>query len=54
MYPKVFFDSGVNCTDGIYTVRADELLDVIAQAGLGCRFSANLRKTRDELREPGF
>ena len=39
---------------GIYTTRVGDFLDVIAQAGLGYRFSANLRENRDEPRKSGF
>ncbi len=38
MSPKALFDRGVSCAGGIYTTRADELLDVIAQAGSGYHF----------------
>ena len=44
MSPKVLFDRGVSHAGGVYTTHADELLDVIVQAGSEYRFSANLRK----------
>ena len=44
MSPKALFDRGVSRTDGIYTTRVGDFLDVIVQAGSEYRFSANLRK----------
>lgn len=44
MSPKTLFDRGVSYADGIYTMRADELLDVIAQAGSEYRFFGKFAK----------
>lgn len=44
MSPKALFDRGASCAGGIYTMHANEFLGVIAQAGSGYRFSANLRR----------
>ncbi|WP_295144261.1 Fis family transcriptional regulator [uncultured Campylobacter sp.] len=41
---KALFDRGVSYADGIYTMRADELLDVIAQAGSEYRFFGKFAK----------
>ncbi len=38
MSPKALFDRGVSHVGGVYTTHADELLDVIAQAGSGYHF----------------
>ena len=38
MSPKALFDRGVSHVGGVYTTNADELLDVIAQAGSGYHF----------------
>lgn len=38
MSPKTLFDRGVGHVGGVYTTNADELLDVIAQAGSGYHF----------------
>nr|WP_241091685.1 DUF364 domain-containing protein [Campylobacter showae] len=38
MSPKTLFDRGVSYVGGVYTTHADELLDVIAQAGSGYHF----------------
>ena len=38
MSPKALFDRGVSHVGGIYTTHADELLDVIGQAGSGYHF----------------
>ena len=40
MSPKALFDRGVSHAGGVYTTHADELLDVIAQAGSGYHFFA--------------
>ena len=38
MSPKTLFDRGVSYVGGVYTTHADELLDVIGQAGSGYHF----------------
>lgn len=38
MSPKALFDRGASYAGGVYTTHADELLDVIAQAGSGYHF----------------
>nr|WP_314470481.1 hypothetical protein [uncultured Campylobacter sp.] len=48
---KTLFDRGVRCAGGIYTARANELLDAIAQAGLGYRFRQIYWKILNEPRE---
>ena len=38
MIPKAFFENGVTMTGGIVVTNADELLDIIAEAGSGYHF----------------
>lgn len=54
MLPQALFECGVKHIGGVYTTHADELLDIIAQAGSGYHFfkkSANKFAISDERRK---
>jgi|GEM_PF-5132236 sigma 54 modulation protein/ribosomal protein S30EA len=53
MSPKALFDIDASHA-GVYAMHADELLDVIAQAGSGYHFRQICGEIRDKPREPAL